>query len=158
MSEDAATAALLECCSARRWAATVAAGRPYGSVGELLDRSWRAVSSLAEADLLEALAGHPRIGDRLTGQRGADWSAREQAGVNSADGDMLRRLREGNAAYEERFGHIYLACASGRSAGELLDLLTGRLDNDRQAEWRVVAEELAKINRLRLEELAGGVA
>jgi len=86
------------------------------------------------------------------------WSSQEQSGVSTADEEMLRDLEEGNRVYERRFGHIYLACASGRTAGELLALLRERLDNDRETEWGVVAAELAKINRIRLRRLIGGQA
>src|SRR5262249_59375832 len=86
---------------------------------------------------------------------GAGWSSQEQARVRSADSDLRRALAEGNEAYERRFGHIYLACATGRSAGELLAFLRDRLGNDRATEWRVVAAELAKINRIRLRKLVG---
>ena len=105
---------------------------------------------LAPADLEQALAGHPRIGER----HGADGrSRREQAGVLGADPATIRALADGNQAYERRFGHIYLVCATGRGAGELLALLRERLGNDQATEWEVVRRELAKINRIRLTRL-----
>ena len=136
---------LLACCSSRRWAAEIAAGRPYASAGELLQRSDETVAALAQQDLADALAGHPRIGEHAAGP-----SAREQAGVPAAGGRTARALADGNAAYEQRFGHIYLVCATGRSGGELLALLTERLRNDPATEWDVVRRELGKINRIRL--------
>jgi 2-oxo-4-hydroxy-4-carboxy-5-ureidoimidazoline decarboxylase len=141
------------CCSSARWVAEVASGRPYASAGQLLARSDQAVVRLAPADLEQALAGHPRIGER----RGADdRSRREQAGVLGADPATIRALADGNEAYERRFGHIYLVCATGRSAGQLLALLQERLGNDPGAEWGVVRGELAKINRIRLAGLLEG--
>jgi len=108
------------------------------------------VAQLAPADLEQALAGHPRIGQRHGTD---DRSRREQAGVHAADPATIQALAEGNQAYERRFGHIYLVCATGRSAGELLALLRERLGNDPGAEWAVVRSELAKINRIRLAQL-----
>jgi 2-oxo-4-hydroxy-4-carboxy-5-ureidoimidazoline decarboxylase len=157
LPEHDAMQAMLNCCSAARWAIAVAASRPYGSVADLLAASDAAVVALAESDLREALAGHPRIGDRRAAA-GLGWSGQEQAGVRGADELVLRELADGNGAYERRFGHIYLACATGRSAEELLDFLTERLGNDLQTEWRVVAGELAKINQIRLRKLIGGAA
>lgn len=153
LTNDAVSQALLSCCSSEHWVCAVAAGRPYSSLGDLLAESDAAVGSMTEADLLAALAGHPRIGDQSAG-----WSSQEQSEVRAAGDSALRALADGNAAYEQRFGHIYLACATGRSATELLAFLRERLDNDRETEWRVVAAELAKINQIRLRKLIGGAA
>jgi 2-oxo-4-hydroxy-4-carboxy-5-ureidoimidazoline decarboxylase len=160
LPEHDARQTLLSCCSAVRWATTVASARPYGSIADLLAASDAAVAELSEPDLREALAGHPRIGDRriATAPPTGNWSGQEQAGVRGADELVLRELAEGNGAYEGRFGHIYLACATGRSAHELLDFLSQRLGNERQMEWRVVAGELAKINQIRLRKLIGEAA
>ena len=163
LPEEDLRRALGECCSSARWAEAVAAGRPYPTLAALLAASDAAVARLGEADLRSALAGHPRLGDRrfATGTAGAQsraagWSTKEQAGVSGADAAAAQALADGNAAYEQCFGHIYLACATGRSAVELLALLRERLGNDRRTEWGVVAAELAKINQIRLRKLAGG--
>jgi 2-oxo-4-hydroxy-4-carboxy-5-ureidoimidazoline decarboxylase len=111
------------------------------------------VARLAPADLEQALAGHPRIGE---GRTAGHWSRREQAGVHGADPATIQALADGNEAYERRFGHIYLVCATGRSAGQLLALLRERLGNDPGTEWGVVRRELAKINRIRLARLLDG--
>lgn len=132
---------LLACCPAERWAGQVAAGRPFGSVGDALLRSDAAVAGLTKAGLRQALAGHRRIGAQ---------AHPEQAGVDHGDQELIRALAEGNRAYERRFGHIYLVCATGRSGRELLALLQQRLGHEPAAEWRVLAAELAKINRIRL--------
>jgi 2-oxo-4-hydroxy-4-carboxy-5-ureidoimidazoline decarboxylase len=153
---------LLACCSSARWATEVTSARPYASVDEVLARSEQSVAGLSHADLEEALAGHPRIGDRATrapvsGEAArAGWSRDEQAGVRSADRVTAQALAEANAAYERRFGHIYLVCATGRSGPELLALLRERLGNDPAAEWDVVRRELAKINQIRLRKLLEG--
>jgi 2-oxo-4-hydroxy-4-carboxy-5-ureidoimidazoline decarboxylase len=150
LTEADAGRLLTACCAARRWVAEVAAGRPFGSVDELLRRSDAAVAGLAEADLEQALAGHPRIGGAAGGR------AREQAGVDRGDRELMAALADGNRAYERRFGRIYLVCASGRSGPELLALLRSRLGNDPATEWRVVRSELEKINRIRLARLVCG--
>jgi 2-oxo-4-hydroxy-4-carboxy-5-ureidoimidazoline decarboxylase len=137
---------LLMCCSAPRWAGEVAAGRPYQGLDQLLRAADRA---LREVDLDAGLAGHPRIGERTT----SATSRREQAGVAGAPAEVLAALREGNQAYERRFGHVYLVCATGRSAVELLDVLHARLANDEPTERRTVRAELVKINRIRLVKL-----
>jgi len=156
LTEDAAMRALLRCCSSSRWADAVATSRPYPSLAALLATSDAAVARLSAEDLREALAGHPRIGDPL--KAGGEWSRQEQAGVSSPDASTRRALADGNAEYERRFGHIYLACATGKSAAELLAFLRERLDNDAGTEWRVVASELAKINQIRLRKLVGAEA
>ncbi len=138
---------LVDCCSSRRWTEAVLAARPFASAGALLAANEAAVALLTTEDLREALGGHRRIGDK----RGAGGShGDEQAGVSQADDVLMRALGKGNAAYEEKFGHIYLACATGRSGAELLEFLTDRLGNSPVEERKVVAGELAKINGLRL--------
>jgi 2-oxo-4-hydroxy-4-carboxy-5-ureidoimidazoline decarboxylase len=130
------------------------AGRPYADVDALLRASDRAVQGLDRDDLAEALAAHPRIGQRAAGSSTeAVWSRQEQAGVGDAQAEVRAALQEGNRAYEERFGHVFLISATGRSAEELLAALRERLGNDPDTEWGVVAEELRKITRLRLERL-----
>jgi 2-oxo-4-hydroxy-4-carboxy-5-ureidoimidazoline decarboxylase len=135
-------------CTAPRWARAVAAGRPYGSAAAL---QAVAAAALTDADLDEAITGHPRIGDRAAGSQ----SRREQSAVATAEADVLTALAEGNRAYEERFGHVYLVCATGRSADDLLAALRARLDNDPATERAVALQELRAINRLRIERLVG---
>lgn len=151
LSDDAAYEAVLGCCSSPGFARSLVEGRPYPSVEALLDAADATLERLPESELELALAGHPRIGER---PRSAA-SAREQAGVAGAADAVRAALAEGNRAYEERFGHIYLVCASGKSAEELLALLTARLRNDPETERRVVRTELAKISRIRLRALLG---
>ena len=159
LAADAARQALRRCCSSSLWVDAVHAGRPYANIESLLAASDAAVAALGETDMGEALAGHPRIGERWAASAGdpepAGWSRQEQAGVTGADDELRRALAGGNAAYEQRFGHIYLACATGRDAAELLAFLHSRLGNDRETEWGVVASELAKINKIRLRKLVG---
>jgi 2-oxo-4-hydroxy-4-carboxy-5-ureidoimidazoline decarboxylase len=115
-------------------------------------RSDASVAGLDQADLEQALAGHPRIGAAAADAR----SRREQAGAQRADQATAEALAAGNRAYEQRFGHIYLVCASGLNAAQLLALLRERLANEPAAEWRVVRRELGKINQIRLRQLLEG--
>ena len=143
----------------------MAAARPYGRAHDAIRQSDAIVGDLIEAELAEALAGHPRIGELADADAAAnrdtdaatassaDWSGREQAGVDADDAQTRRALANANAEYEQRFGHIYLVCASGRTGSELLALLRSRLHNEPEEEWQVVRTELQKINALRLERL-----
>jgi 2-oxo-4-hydroxy-4-carboxy-5-ureidoimidazoline decarboxylase len=156
VADDELHARLRSCCAADAWVQRILAGRPYGSEAALLAASDRATAELDADGLAQALAGHPRIGERAGAHHdghSAAWSRSEQAGVVAARDDVLGELAAANAAYEERFGHVYLVCASGRSAAELLAVCRARLGNDPQTERGVVLEELAKINQLRLIKL-----
>ena len=143
---------LRSCCASPVWAAALAARRPYRSADELLAAAEAELVALGDRDLDDALAGHPRIGERPQGP-GGEQSRREQSGVSDAAAGTLAAIAEGNRAYERRFGHVYLVCATGRSAEELLAILRGRLGNDPQEERQVVRQELGKINRIRLGRL-----
>jgi 2-oxo-4-hydroxy-4-carboxy-5-ureidoimidazoline decarboxylase len=142
---------LLALTAAPEWADPLLAGRPFGDSEQLLARSDELVLSLDESQVDAALAGHPRIGERTSSAR----SASEQSGMSTADDSVRSAMARGNAAYEERFGRIYLVAAAGRSAEELLGLLEARLGNDPAAELDVVRRELARITRLRLDDLLG---
>ncbi|HEY2277232.1 MAG TPA: 2-oxo-4-hydroxy-4-carboxy-5-ureidoimidazoline decarboxylase [Streptosporangiaceae bacterium] len=146
-----AGAALLACCHAERWATQVSQGRPYPSLAAL---QARAAEVLTDEDVTEALAGHPRIGQAPAAGH-SSWSRSEQAGVADADQGVRAELAAGNQAYEARFGHIYLVCAAGRSAAELLAILQARLGHDPETERQVMRGELIKINDLRLAQLIG---
>jgi 2-oxo-4-hydroxy-4-carboxy-5-ureidoimidazoline decarboxylase len=152
---------LLACCAAEPWAARLVAGRPYPTVAAVARESDEAVAGLTVPELAAALAGHPRIGERApasAASRSAGWSRQEQSGMAAADEPTRQAIAELNAAYEKRFGHIYLVCATGRTAAELLALLQARLSHDDAAEWRTVRSELQQINRIRLGQLLAGAA
>ena len=144
LPRDTLTDLLGQCVAVGRWARELADGRPYPGVDELLARAGDVSASLTDAELAQALADHPRIGGRTAaGSR----SAAEQSGV---DTDRLAgRLAEANAAYEARFGHIYLVCAAGRSGDELLADLRARMANDPVTELGVVRRELGRIAHTR---------
>jgi len=128
LSDERARAALQRCCGARRWVEAVLAARPFGSDAELLATAERVWWGLRRADWLEAFAAHPRIGDG--GRATTGWARREQAGADGAADATLAALREGNRAYEERFGHVFLISATGKTADEMLGALRDRLTND----------------------------
>ncbi|SEG84452.1 2-oxo-4-hydroxy-4-carboxy-5-ureidoimidazoline decarboxylase [Nonomuraea solani] len=150
-SPSGAEEELLTCCASRVFAGKVAALRPYRDLGGLTAAAEAAVRELDWPDVLEALAAHPRIGERAGGDgREASWSRQEQAGVED---EVRVALTEGNRAYEERFGHVYLVCATGLTGTELLARLQERLGNSAEREREVVRDELAAITRLRLGKL-----
>ena len=141
------------CCSSTAWAAALADERPITDVDTLCAASERIILGLPWDEVLAGLAGHPRIGQAPTGKgRAAASSRQEQAGV-ADDPELRAALAEGNRAYEERFGHVYLVRAAGRSGEEMLALLRERLGNDDAAEQGVVRRQLAEITSLRLRRL-----
>ena len=140
---------LLGCCSAPGWARRVAGRRPFGSVDDLLAAADAAWAARQPGELEAAMAGHPRIGERGPSVQ----SRREQSGVGSDPG-VVQALREGNAAYEDRFGHVFLICATGRGPDEILAELRRRMAHDPATELEVAATEIGKINALRLRQLA----
>jgi 2-oxo-4-hydroxy-4-carboxy-5-ureidoimidazoline decarboxylase len=170
-AEDAA-GLLRPSCASARWIERVIDGRPYRSLSALTAAADRAITTLSWPDIEEALAAHPRIGDRALGgapgahdsaggtqdgtqgtpgsDREASWSRQEQAAAAHAGADVQAALRAGNAEYEARFGHVFLIRATGRPAAEILSALHGRLGHDPAAEREVVRAELAQIVRLRL--------
>jgi 2-oxo-4-hydroxy-4-carboxy-5-ureidoimidazoline decarboxylase len=152
---EEAERALPACCASSRWVAAVAGGRPYGGWTELAAASSAAIKAIRWSDVLEALDAHPRIGDRAAGEsREAEWSRAEQSAAASADAAVLGVLARVNAEYERRFGHVFLICASGRPAEQILAEARRRLGNDAAAEQQEVRAELAAIALLRLERLA----
>ena len=108
--------------------------------------------TLTDTDLDDALAGHPRIGEKVD-HDGGEWSRQEQSGMASASDATAQAMVDGNREYERTFGHVYLVSAAGRSAQEMLDFLHERLGNDGATERTIVRAELAKINRNRLSRL-----
>ena len=153
LSDARAVDLLVQCCSSTVWAQRMAAGRPFPSADALYTAAENVLGDLTESEIDAALVGHPRIGDRADNPS----SAREQSAVAAADDDVRAGLRAGNEEYEQKFGHVYLVCASGRSAHELLDVLRDRLGNDGATERKILRTELAAINRIRLERLLGEI-
>ena len=135
-----------------RWVEAIVAERPYRDRAELLEVAGSAADPLTDEEVEQALSHHPRIGDRAAGSSAeATMSRREQSAVDPEDGELQRALREGNLAYEERFGRVFLIRAAGRSPQEILAALQTRLDNDDATERGIVADQLRQIALLRLE-------
>ena len=154
--EGVTEAELRACCAADTWVATLRSAGPYSSLDALLAASDAAVLALDDASLDQALAAHPRIGERMSGDtREAAWSRSEQAGALSADADVTARLAQGTVAYEQRFDRVFLIRASGRTSEQMYDELQARLGHDDETERGVVLRELADIVRLRLTGLVG---
>ena len=148
---------LRACCGSARWVAGMVARRPFHTLDAVLAEADDLWWSLEPDDWREAFEHHPRIGERASATpqdaRGAAWSAGEQAGAERASADVRDELAAANREYERRFGHIYVVCATGKGAEEMLAIARARLANDPETELRVAAEEQRKITRLRLEKL-----
>ena len=153
-SADRAVQALRACNAAPRFAAAVVAGRPYPDVDALVARTEEVVRGLPWDEVELAIVVHPRIGEQPEGSSAeAEASRREQSAVGSADDATRTALAEGNRAYEERFDHVFLIRAAGRSPEEVLAELRRRLDNDEERERAEVTGQLAEITALRVRDL-----
>ena len=153
-SPDQAVQALRACHAAPRFAAELVAGRPYPDADALVTRAEEVARGLDWDEVSLALAAHPRIGDRPEGSSAeAEASRREQSSMTDADARTRAALVDGNRAYEERFGHVFLIRAAGRSPEEMLAELRRRLENDAAAEQREATEQLAQISGLRVRGL-----
>lgn len=159
LSPGDATDAFTQCCAAQNWVRQIIAERPFTSVDSLLNVSDRLLLTLSEADFLEAFEAHPQIGnvDSLRAKYASTktLAVGEQSSVAVATEQTLQDLAEGNCAYLEKFGFIFIVFASGKSAEQMLSLLKERLPNDRQTEIKNAAEEQRKITALRLRKLLG---
>jgi 2-oxo-4-hydroxy-4-carboxy-5-ureidoimidazoline decarboxylase len=146
---------LMDCCGAARWAAGVAARRPYVNAEALHKTADSVWWKLERADWLEAFSHHPQIGDRpASGSESArQWTAGEQAGARIATDDVKARLARANRAYFEKFGYIYIVCATGKTAEGMLAILNQRLQNDLASELSIAAEQQRLITRIRLDKL-----
>ncbi|MXZ80874.1 MAG: 2-oxo-4-hydroxy-4-carboxy-5-ureidoimidazoline decarboxylase [Gammaproteobacteria bacterium] len=142
------------CCAASRWVRAMVENRPYASFQSLDQQAENVWMSMRHDDLMEAFAGHPKIGNLSSlKDKFRDTlitASREQAGAESASEPVLRQLSEYNSAYESKFGFIFIVFASGKSAGEMLDILKSRIHNDFDAEITIAAKEQHKITRSRL--------
>jgi hydroxyisourate hydrolase len=181
LDEESAARTLQRCCGSSRWAQAMARARPFPSAAAMMDLGDAVWVSLDAADWFEAFAAHPRIGEPASAPVGGarpelvegptlayvdsseggardgsstpGWESMEQSGVRLADADARRRLAEGNARYEARFGYIFIVCATGKSVEQMLEMLEARLKNDPHEELRIAAEEQRQITRLRLGKL-----
>ena len=154
--------ALHRCCGATAWVDGMLARHPFRDDERLHAAADEVWATMGREDILEAFSHHPRIGaniDTLRERFGAtaDWSAGEQSSVGEASDEVLTALRDGNLAYEDRFGWIFIVCATGKTAGQMLQLLQARLSNAPEDELKVAAAEQAKITHLRLDKIATDV-
>lgn len=145
------------CCGASQWVEHMTDSRPFQNKDELFDSVENIWFSLDRQDWLEAFSHHPKIGDleslRTKFQKTAELAESEQKGMSAVSENILRKMAEGNQLYEDRFGYIFIVCASGKSAEEMLTLLQTRLENNPETELLIAAREQNKIIRLRLEKL-----
>ena len=152
LDRSAAERELLRCCGSTRWARAMAAVRPFADLAGIAaeaDKIWR---GLGPDDWREAFAAHPRISAPPSGESGA-WARQEQAGARTASDAVRDRLASANQQYEARFGHIFIVCATGKTAEDMLAILEHRLTNPPAAELGVAAEEQRKIMQLRIGKL-----
>jgi len=154
----ATEARLFDCCGCARWAARVSAQRPFANARELFDAADIHWKNLGREDWLEAFSHHPQIGEKAdTGSVSArQWAQGEQTGASVATQDVKIRMARGNRAYFDKFGYIYIVCATGKSAEEMLALLEQRLQNKPGRELPIAVEQQRQITRLRLEKLLDG--
>ena len=157
LSNKQAFEALFTCCGSTIWAERMALKSPFNSLEELnkwADIHWAETS---ETDWLEAFTHHPKIGDINSLEKKfattASWASSEQAAVNEANREVLGNLKTGNEAYWKKFGFIFIVCATGKSAAEILDLLNRRLPGERSTELLTAVEEQNKITHIRIEKL-----
>ena len=157
LSEKDAVETFLTCCGSLRWAEQMAARRPYADEAQILDTARNVWNNLTAVDWRQAFAAHPQIGAvaRPTSKTAA-WSAHEQAGTDIAAEATRLALAEGNRRYLEKFGWIFIVCATGKSADAMLELLRQRLANDSTEELRSAAAEQEKITLLRLHKITAG--
>lgn len=157
MAVDQLKAELTRCCGSSRWVEQMIAARPFKSVSELMTCSDDVWQYLAVDDWQEAFAHHPKIGDlssiKAKFASTSAWAQGEQKGVASASDDVLEALAKGNSDYEQKFGYIFIVCATGKSADEMLALFQERLKNEPAHEIRNAMHEQNKITRIRLEKL-----
>ncbi|MFF1679232.1 2-oxo-4-hydroxy-4-carboxy-5-ureidoimidazoline decarboxylase [Streptomyces sp. NPDC058256] len=150
LEEHAATAALHEACASSAWGRGLLARRAFESLADLLAASDAVMAELTTADLAEAMAGHPPIGRPKPGD---PTSSREQRGMAGASEELKEEMLELNLAYQERFGHVFLICATGRTGEQMRDAVKERIGNSPEQEREIVRAELGKINRIRLANL-----
>ena len=148
---------LMKCCGSSAWVNKMLPFFPADDLVELLEDAEEQWYKCSEEDWKEAFAHHPKIGDTASLKKKfaatAQWASGEQSGINTASRETIEALAKGNTAYEKKFGYIFIVCATGKPAQEMLDLLNERLLNDPKDELQVAADEQNKITKLRLEKL-----
>ena len=156
-AREMAKADFLSCCGSQNWARKMTESRPFADIAALIKQAEQIWLNLDAQDWLEGFAAHPKIGAKKAVSRqspqSAEWSKAEQSGTQTAAGSLRDELEKANHLYEEKFGFIFIVCATGKSAEEMLDLCRRRLKNDADLELRVAADEQRKIMEIRLKKL-----
>jgi OHCU decarboxylase len=156
-TREIAESHFLDCCGSRKWAQKMTEARPFVDDAELIKKAEKICQNLKAEDWLEAFAAHPKIGAKkaapLQQAQSATWSKGEQAGANMATETVLDALAEANRLYEEKFGFIFIVCATGKSAEEMLEICRARLSNASETEIQIAADEQRKITEIRLKKL-----
>jgi 2-oxo-4-hydroxy-4-carboxy-5-ureidoimidazoline decarboxylase len=156
LPQQEAAAEILSCCGSRAWANKLAAMRPFADEASLFPASVDCWQSLPEEDWLEAFRSHPRIGEQhaqaKTTAASAAWSRSEQSQMSDADGAIRERMQQGHREYEQRFGRIFIVCATGKQPAEMLQILEQRLGNDPARELLESAAQQQQITQLRLRK------
>lgn len=157
LSKKEAAEVLAHCCGASRWVTELESLRPFQSRKAIFEAGSKVWNRLSEKDWKEAFTHHPKIGDlESLKEKFAStrvWAAEEQKGSAEASVSVLQALALANQTYENRFGYIFIVCATGKKAEEMLSLLEARLTNEPEVEIKVAAEEQSKIMQIRLEKL-----
>jgi 2-oxo-4-hydroxy-4-carboxy-5-ureidoimidazoline decarboxylase len=157
LPKDQLMAELTKCCGSSAWVKGMLAFIPADDMVELLEDAESVWYQCSEADWKEAFTHHPKIGDRESLRKKfastADWASGEQSRVDNASGQVIAALADGNRLYEEKFGYIFIVCATGKSAEEMLGMLQARLRNSPEEEIEIAADEQNKITKLRIEKL-----
>ena len=160
LTNEEAAREILACCGSETWAASMASKRPISDEVSLIETSDAIWQGLGESAWLEAFGSHPRIGDSLAETnptaQSSQWSEQEQRQAASADEAMKLALKWGNREYEQKFGRIFIVCATGKSASEILEILRRRLHNDEATELQQAAEEQRQIMHIRLKKWIAG--
>ncbi len=157
LKPQVATDELFKCCGSINWAKKLSQERPFKNLHDLVATSDEVWQKSSKADGLEAFTHHPKIGDLKNLEKKfastKEWAGGEQAAVNVATQIVLQALAKGNEDYEKKFGFIFIVCASGKSAEEMLALLNERMGNDKETEIKIAMAEQNKITKIRLKKL-----
>ena len=158
LEDEECKKALLTCCSSVKWVDKMIDYRPYGNLEELLEKAAEIFRDLDQTDWLEAFSHHARLGRQKKQESSekkdlSQWERQEQAGTSMATDNILNELEEANIEYENKFGFLFLLCATGKSATEMLDSIHERMPNELNIEMTIAMEEQNKITKLRLKKL-----
>ncbi|TNF24744.1 MAG: 2-oxo-4-hydroxy-4-carboxy-5-ureidoimidazoline decarboxylase [Deltaproteobacteria bacterium] len=158
MNESDAHELFMNCCTAVKWVNAMVESRPFSNFEEMIKVSNQHFSNLEESDWLEAFDGHPKIGDvnslKEKYKSTKKLASGEQSGMSEADEKVIYEMADLNQSYQEKNGFIFIVCATGKSASEMLEIIKSRIDNDRGTELKIASEEQMKITKIRLEKLS----